>query len=67
MDMKTLVQRAMEIDVRESAAPLSETQWEAGLDMLERRIDPPAGTGIALRQEAIKRAIERARAELDQA
>jgi hypothetical protein len=63
LDVKRLVERAMEIDGEHSASPLSEGQWDFGLDMLARA-EAPAETGLALRQERIIAALSKALAEL---
>jgi hypothetical protein len=63
LDVKRLVERAMEIDREHSASPLSEGQWDFGLDMLARA-EAPAETGLALRQERIIVALSQALAEL---
>jgi hypothetical protein len=63
LDVKRLVERAMAIDTARSASPLSEGQWDFGLDMLARA-EEPAETGLALRQERIIGALSSALAEL---
>ena len=56
LDVKRLVERAIAIDTARSASPLSEGQWDFGLDMLARS-EAPAETGLALRQERIDRGL----------
>src|SRR5258707_12465723 len=63
LDVKRLVARAMEIDTEHSVSPLSEGQWDYGLDMLARA-EAPAETGLARRQERIIIALSKALAEL---
>ena len=62
LDLKRLVERAMEIDNEHSVSPLTEGQWDYGLDMLARA-EAPGETGLALRQERIIVALSKALAE----
>ena len=64
LDWKRLVERAMEIDIEQSGGPLTEGQWDFGLDMLTRAEAPPEGSGLADREERIILALSRALAEL---
>jgi hypothetical protein len=62
LDPKRLVERAIEIDVEQPGSPLTEGQWDYGLDMLARE-EAPAEAGLALRQERIIVALAKALAE----
>src|SRR5579871_3545961 len=53
LDTKRLIERAMEIDAMAPGSPLTEGQWDFGLDMLARPDAPPEGSGLAARQERI--------------
>jgi len=65
LDAKRLIERAIQIDIEQSGSPLTESQWDFGLDMLARSDAPPEGTGLAVRQERIIVALSKALAELD--
>jgi hypothetical protein len=65
LDSKRLIERAMQIDTEQSGSPLTEGQWDYGLDMLARADAPREGTGLAVRQERIMVALSRALAELE--
>ena len=62
LDPKRLVERAIEIDSEEPGSPLTEGQWDYGLDMLARE-EAPVEAGLALRQERIIVALSKALAE----
>jgi hypothetical protein len=64
-DAKRLIERAIEIDVDEPGSPLTEGQWDFGLDMLARADVPAEGTGLAVRQARIIVALTKALAELE--
>jgi hypothetical protein len=64
LDAKRLIERAIEIDTAEPGSPLSDDQWDFGLDMLARADAPPAGSGLAARQERIVAALSKALSEL---
>src|SRR5579862_8882853 len=57
LDTKRLIERAIEIDTMAPGSPLTEGQWDFGLDMLARADAPPEGSGIAARQERIVAAL----------
>ena len=63
-DAKRLIERAIEIDVEAPGSPLTEGQWDFGLDMLARADAPPEGSGLAARQERIVAALSKALSEL---
>ena len=63
-DAKRLIERAIEIDARAPGSPLTEGQWDFGLDMLARADVPPEGSGLADRQERIVAALTKAVSEL---
>jgi len=64
LDAKRLIERAIEIDSEQPGSPLTEGQWDYGLDMLARADAPAEGTGLAVRQERIVVALAKAMAEL---
>ena len=64
LDVKRLIERAIEIDTSEPGSPLSDDQWDFGLDMLARADTPPQGSGLAARQERIVAALSKALSEL---
>jgi len=64
IDAKRLIERAIEIDTGEPGSPLSDDQWDFGLDMLARADTPPEGSGLAARQERIVAALSKALSEL---
>lgn len=64
LDSKRLIERAIQIDIEEPGSPLTEGQWDFGLDMLARADDPAEGTGLAVRQDRIIVALAKAVAEL---
>jgi hypothetical protein len=64
VDAKRLIERAIEIDAEQPGSPLTEGQWDFGLDMLARADAPAEGTGLAVRQERIVVALSKALAEL---
>jgi hypothetical protein len=64
LDAKRLIERAIEIDSEQPGSPLTEGQWDFGLDMLARADAPAEGTGLAVRQERIIVALTKALAEL---
>ena len=65
LDSKRLIERAMQIDTEQAGSPLTEGQWDYGLDMLARADAPREGTGLAVRQERIMVALSKALAELE--
>jgi hypothetical protein len=64
LDARRLIERAIEIDTEQPGSPLTEGQWDFGLDMLARADAPAEGTGLAVRQERIIVALATALAEL---
>jgi hypothetical protein len=64
VDAKRVIERAMEIDIEQPGSPLTEGQWDFGLDMLARADQPPPGSGLAVRQTRIVAVLSRAIAEL---
>ena len=60
LDAKRLIERAIEIDGSQPGPPLSDDQWDFGLDMLGRADAPPEGSGLAARQERIVAALLKA-------
>jgi hypothetical protein len=64
LDAKGVIARAMEIDAAEPGSPLSEGQWDFGLDMLARADTPMEASGLAARQARIVAALSKALAEL---
>src|SRR5215831_11480702 len=60
LDAKRLIERAIEIDGSRPGSPLSDDQWDFGLDMLGRADAPPEGSGLAARQERIVAALLKA-------
>jgi hypothetical protein len=64
LDAQRVIERAIEIDTEQPGSPLTEGQWDFGLDMLARADAPAKGTGLAARQERILVALSKALAEI---